>query len=81
MTTLEIRNVPADEIRRLLTGQFGGSVDGDVVNGDGWRVVLREGLPVFFGQTRVSVLFLNIEGDREADATAFLRKSTMRGGG
>ena len=83
MTRLELRNVPADLLRSYLVAEFGGTAgEGGDVDGEGWAVRFTEGEPVRFGpHTVVPVLFVEIEGEREAAATAFLTRKSMRGGG
>jgi hypothetical protein len=55
--------------------------DGDAVRGDGWAVRFVHGEPVQLGRTRIAVLFIEIDGAREAEIAAFMRNKTMRGGG
>jgi hypothetical protein len=83
MTRLELRNVPADLLRGYLVAEFGGTVSADGgVHGEGWVVRFIDGDPVRFGpHTVVPVLFVEIEGEREATAKAFVTRKAMRGGG
>ena len=83
MTRLELRNVPAGLLRGYLVAEFGGTLsDGGDVHGEGWGVRFIEGEPVRFGpHTVVPVLFVEIDGEREAAATAFVTRKSMRGGG
>ncbi len=81
MTRLEIRNLPADEIRRDLLREVGGVAEGARVAGDGWVVEFVEGEPARLGRMLVPVLFLEVAGEREAEVAAYLRRRTMRGGG
>jgi hypothetical protein len=81
MTTLELRNVPTDFVRAVLIDRLRGVSDGDAVSGEGWRVRLRAGAPVRLGLTTVPVLFLDVDGERESEVAAFLRRNTLRGGG
>lgn len=81
-TRLEVRNIDAGLIRRYLVDEMAGVPDGDLVRGDGWLVRFIQGEPVMLGtHTRVPVLFLEVEGERAAEAAYFLRQKTMRGGG
>ena len=81
MTRLEVRNLKPELIASYLREEFDGDGDDEAVEGEGWRVDLRVGEPAGVGRFRVPVLFLEIEGQREAEVTAFLRRKTMRGGG
>ena len=81
MTLLEVRNLKPALIASYLREEFDGDGDDEGVAGEGWRVHLRVGEPAGVGRFRVPVLFLEIEGQREAEVTAFLRRKTMRGGG
>ncbi len=82
MTRLEVRNVPAPFLARDLRDEFDGSEQPDgTVTGDGWLVRFIPGEPVRMGQTVVPVLFIEISGDREAEAATFVRRKSMRGGG
>jgi hypothetical protein len=81
VTRLEIRNLPADEIRAALLREVGGTVEGGRVDGDGWSVEFVRGEPAKVGRMLVPVLFLDVSGEREAEITRYLRLRTMRGGG
>jgi len=83
MTRLELRNVPADLLCGYLVAEFDGTVGGDGdVRGPGWVVRFIDGEPVRFGpHTVVPVLFVEIEGEQEAAAKAFVTRKAMRGGG
>lgn len=82
MMRLEVRNLPADRLARYLVEEFAGTDNGEgVVTGDGWRVRFVPGEPVHMRAGTIPVLFIEIDGEREADAAAFMRQKTMRGGG
>ncbi len=81
MTRLEIRNLPADEIRAQLLREMGGTVAGTRVAGDGWSVDFVRGEPAKVGRMLVPVLFLDVRGEREVEIAHYLRQRTMRGGG
>lgn len=80
-TRLEIRNIRAREIARYLLDEMHGTGDETVVRGRDWSVHLVPGEPALVGRHPVPVLFLDIEGEREAEVVQFLRQKTMRGGG
>lgn len=82
MTRLEVRNVPAVLLARDLRDEFEDMEQADgTVAGDGWLVRFIPGEPVRMGLTVVPVLFIEISGEREAEAAAFVRRKSMRGGG
>lgn len=82
MTTLEVRNLRQDLLTAQLVDEFAGSLLPDSsVTGDGWRVRFERAEPARVGSLSVPVLILSIEGPREAQAVAFLRSRTIRGGG
>lgn len=81
MLTLEIRGLPAAEVRRYLLDDLGGTVDGDAVTGEGWSAQVTEGSPASVGSLRVAVLFVTLTGPGAGDIAAHLRRRTMRGGG
>ncbi len=82
MTRLEVRNVPAALLARDLRDEFAGLDHGDgTVTGAGWLVRFIPGDPVRMGLTVVPVLFIEISGEREAEAATFVRRKSMRGGG
>jgi hypothetical protein len=81
MTRLEVRNLPAALIARDLVTEKGGRADGDAVLGDGWVVRFVSGEPVVTRLSRIPVLFIEVDGEREDEITSFLRRKTMRGGG
>lgn len=81
MTRLEVRNLRPALIAGYLRDELGGTGDDTAVHGEGWRVGLVAGEPAGVGRYHVPVLFLDVEGAREAEVTAFLRQKTMRGGG
>jgi hypothetical protein len=81
MERLEVRNVETDLIAGYLVREMGGVREGDTVRGEGWTVRLVPGESVRLGGIRVPVVFYEVEGEREADIAAYLRRKTMRGGG
>ncbi len=81
MTRLEVRNLPAEEIRRDLLRELGGVAEGARVTADGWQVEFVQGEPARLGRMVIPVLFLVVSGEREAEVAAYLRRRTMRGGG
>lgn len=81
MTRLEVRNLPAGQIAAYLTAELGGTERDGTVTGDGWSVRFVRGEPAAVGRFRVPVLFVDIEGAREDEVAAFVRRKTMRGGG
>lgn len=78
---LEVRNLRAADIRRETAAALHGREEDGAVAGPGWRVRFHDGQPARVGALAVPVLFLEIEGEREAEVAAFLRLHTMRGGG
>ena len=83
MTRLEVRLLPARQLIGYLEVEYGvtGNADG-VVTGEGWSARFVAGEPVVMKTgTRVPVLFIEIEGEREHEVAAFLARMTMRGGG
>jgi hypothetical protein len=80
---LELRNVPADIIRRYLLDELDGTAGRDgAVRGDGWVVRFREGDAVRIPPaTDVPVLFVDVEGRDERRVTAFVMRKSLRGGG
>ncbi|MBI5948697.1 MAG: hypothetical protein HY875_11220 [Chloroflexi bacterium] len=77
-----MRNVPAALLVRDLTDEFEGVArDESTVTGDGWLVRFIPGEPVRMGLTVVPVLFIEVSGEREAEAAAFVRRKCIRGGG
>lgn len=81
MQRLEVRNIDTDLIAGYLAAELGGVRDGDTVQGEGWRVRFVPGEAVRLGGIRVPVVFYEVDGEREAEVAAFLRRKTMRGGG
>ena len=81
MIRLEVRNMPAPPLLRALVDELGATQDADSAHGDGWRVRFIEGEPVRTKLLTIPVLFIEIDGVREDEAAAFLRRKTMRGGG
>jgi hypothetical protein len=78
---LEVRNIREDEIAGYLVAEMDGVARDGSVDGDGWRVRFSRGETAAIGSFRVPVLFIDVEGPREAELVAFLRRRTMRGGG
>ena len=81
MTRLEVRNLPLAQLRGYLVDELAGAVEGDTVRGDGWTVRFVPGDPVATRFATIQVLFIEIEGAREDEIAAFMRRKTMRGGG
>jgi len=82
MTGLEVRNVPAAILVRDLLDEFEGEEQPDgTVTGHGWLVRFIAGEPVRMKQTVITVLFIEISGEREVEAATFVRRKSMRGGG
>lgn len=83
MRRLQVRLLPAKQLIGYLVADFAGHDEGDGrVSGHGWSACFIDGTPIQMGpNTRVPVLFIEIEGAREAEAAAFLERMTMRGGG
>ncbi len=83
MRRLELRNVPAKFIRDYLLTEFDGAEQPDgSVTGEGWVVRFEAGEPVRFGpNTRVPVLFVEIDGTAVGPVTTFVIRKSMRGGG
>ena len=82
MTRLEVRNVASALVARDLSDEFEGMVqDAATVTGEGWIVRFIAGEPVRMGLTVVPVLFIEVSGEREAEAATFVRRKSMRGGG
>lgn len=82
MKRIEIRKLPATDMQRYLVEEFGGEVAGDgLVHGEGWLARFIQGEPIQMRLTTVPVLFVEFEGEREAEACAFLSQKAMRGGG
>ena len=81
MTRLEVRNVAATVLRAYLVDELGGRGEGDTVEGNGWSVRFIESAPVVVRQTRIPVLFMEVEGGREEEVARLLRRKSMRGGG
>lgn len=81
MTRLEVRNLPLAQLRGYLVDEMGGAADGDTVRGDGWTVRFVPGEPVVTRLSSIPVLFIEIDGAREEEIAAFMRRKTMRGGG
>ncbi|MEK7693231.1 MAG: hypothetical protein AAB349_03485 [Chloroflexota bacterium] len=81
MTRLEVRNLPAGQLRGYLVDELAGVADGDTVRGDGWVVRFIQGEPARLRLMTIAVLFIEIEGAREDEVAAFMRNKTMRGGG
>ena len=81
MTRLEVRNMRPSQIAHYLVDELGGTGDDELVSGEGWTVRFVRGEPAAVGRFRIPVLFIDIEGEREAEVTRFLRQKTMRGGG
>lgn len=82
MTRLEIRGLPAALFRRYLVEEFEGAelADGPV-EGEGWLARFTEGEPLRIGLVMTPVFFVEFEGERAAEASAFLARKAMRGGG
>jgi hypothetical protein len=83
MTRLEVRLLPARQLVGYLDAEYGAvSQDDGLVQGDGWTAKFVDGAPILVGKaTRVPVLFIEVEGERESEVAAFLTRMTMRGGG
>ncbi|MEO6398696.1 MAG: hypothetical protein ABIP13_09540 [Tepidiformaceae bacterium] len=83
MTRLELRNVPRELICGYLVDELGGAFQDDgSVSGEGWCVRFEDGDAVRFGpQTLVPVLFVEIDGSDAEQATTFVKRKAMRGGG
>lgn len=81
MERLEVRNVETDLIAGYLVREMGGHRQGDTVEGEGWSVRFVPGESARVGGIRVPVVFYEVEGEREAEIAAYLRRKTMRGGG
>jgi len=82
MKRLEIRGLPADLFRGYLVDEFGGAAGPDgTVTGTGWSARFIEAEPVPFRHGSVRVLFVEFEGPAEAEASTFLARKAMRGGG
>ena len=83
MTRLEVRLLPARQLIGYLEAEYGVTNDaGGVVTGEGWSARFVDGEPVVMKTgTKVPVLFVEVEGEREAEVAAFLARMTMRGGG
>ncbi|GAB4320792.1 MAG: hypothetical protein Kow0010_00820 [Dehalococcoidia bacterium] len=81
MTRLEVRNLPAVQIATCLVDELGGAQHDGGVSGDGWTVRFVRGEPAMVGRFRVPVLFIEVDGPREQEVAAFVRRKTMRGGG
>lgn len=81
MTRLEVRNMPAEQLRCYLVDELAGVADGDAVRGEGWAVRFIPGEPVRLRLMTIAVLFIEIDGEREEEIAAFMRNKTMRGGG
>lgn len=81
MERLEVRNIETALIVGYLVRELGGRAEGALVTGDGWTVRIVPGEAERVGGLRVPVVFYEVEGEREAEAAAFLRHKTMRGGG
>ncbi len=81
MERLEVRNVETALIVGYLVAELGGVQAGDTVAGPGWTVRVVPGEAVRVGSMRVPVVVYEVEGEREAEVAAFLRRKTMRGGG
>jgi hypothetical protein len=79
---LEIRGLPADLFRGYLVDEFGGAAQADgTVTGKGWTARFIDGEPVKWRHDSVRVLFVEFEGPAEDQASAFLARKAMRGGG
>ena len=82
MKRLEIRGLKADLFRGYLVDELGGVAQPDgAVMGGGWVARFMDGTPVRAGLVLVPVLFVEFEGDRAGEASAFLASKAMRGGG
>lgn len=83
MTRLEVRNIRAGEVAAVVRAELGvqGETDGLAFRGDGWSLAFIPGEPASVGRYRVPVLFIEIEGEREPEVAALLRRKLMRGGG
>ena len=83
MIRLEVRLLPTRQLIGYLVTEFHGKDNDDgSVTGEGWTARFINGAPIQLGpNTRVPVLFIEVQGDREAEAAAFLQRMTMRGGG
>ena len=81
MTRLEVRNLPAGQLRGYLVDELAGVADGETVRGDGWAVRFIHGEPARLRLMTIAVLFIEIEGARKDEIAAFMRNKTMRGGG
>lgn len=82
MNRLEIRGLPAALFRRYLQEEFDGRCTGDgSVEGDGWRARFIDGTPLRIGLVMTPVLFVEFDGERAAEASAFVARKAMRGGG
>ena len=60
MTRLEVRNLPAGQLRGYLVDELAGVADGDTVRGDGWVVRFIQGEPVRLRLMTIAVLFIEI---------------------
>ena len=81
MERLEVRNVDTALVVGYLERELGGTAEGDLVRGEGWTVRMVPGEAVRAWGSRIPVVFYEVEGPRAAEAAAFLRQKTMRGGG
>ena len=82
MNRIEIRGLKPGLFRSYLVDEFGGAVQPDgSVAGDGWVARFIEATPHRTGLVLVPVLFVEFEGQRAAQASAFLAGKAMRGGG
>jgi len=83
VTRLEVRNIRADEVAAIVRAELRGEgdIDGRAFRGDGWSLAFVPGEPASVGRYRVPVLFIDIEGEREPEVAALLRRKLMRGGG
>jgi len=82
MNRLEIRGLSAELFRGYLVDEFGGApVPDGSVSGDRWIARFVDGEPVAAGPIRIPVLFVEFEGERAAEASQFLARKAMRGGG
>lgn len=82
MNRIEIRKLPASDMQRYLVQEFGGEVvSEELVRGAGWLARFIQGQPIRMGLITVPVLFVEFEGERAAEARAFLSQKAMRGGG
>lgn len=82
MKRLEVRLLGREQLVGYLVSGFGGMRTESGATGDGWhaRFVVGEPIRMKTGGA-IPVLFVEFEGEREAEAAAFLAKMTMRGGG